>query len=136
MPKIASLECSRCQNQISANKYQTVCPKCAGALYVRYDVEALKKSAKRPAANAPQSMWRYKDVLPEVAPVTLGEGWTPMLPSRRNPNVLLKEEATNPTGTFKARGMSMAVSMARHYGLKKLAAPSAGNAAGALAAYA
>ncbi len=81
-------------------------------------------------------MWRYRDVLPEVDPVTLGEGWTPMLPSRRNPNVFLKEEATNPTGTFKARGMSMAVSMARHYGLKKLAAPSAGNAAGALAAYA
>ena len=81
-------------------------------------------------------MWRYKDVLPQVDPVTLGEGWTPMLPSRRNPNVFLKEEATNPTGTFKARGMSMAVSMARHYGLKKLAAPSAGNAAGALAAYA
>jgi len=136
MPSIAFLECSRCQNQISANQYQTVCPKCAGALYVRYDMNELKKTAKRPEAGGLQSMWRYKDVLPEVDPVTLGEGWTPMLPSRRNPNVFLKEEATNPTGTFKARGMSMAVSMARHYGLKKLAAPSAGNAAGALAAYA
>ncbi len=81
-------------------------------------------------------MWRYKNVLPEVDPVTLGEGWTPMLPGRRNSNVFIKEEANNPTATFKARGMSMAVSMARHYGLKKLAAPSAGNAAGALAAYA
>jgi threonine synthase len=136
MPPIKNLECSRCQNEISAEKYETVCPKCAGALYVRYDMEALKGTAKRPTADGQQSMWRYASVLPEVDPVTLGEGWTPMLPSRRNPNVFLKEEATNPTGTFKARGMSMAVSMARHYGLKKLAAPSAGNAAGALAAYA
>ncbi|MGC1293951.1 MAG: threonine synthase [Alloacidobacterium sp.] len=136
MPAIAFLECSRCQNQISADQYQTVCPKCAGALYVRYDADALKRTAKRPEANAPQSMWRYASVLPEVAPVTLGEGWTPMLTSSLNPNVFLKEEATNPTGSFKARGMSMAVSMARRYGLKKLAAPSAGNAAGALAAYA
>ncbi|HVW77613.1 MAG TPA: threonine synthase [Alloacidobacterium sp.] len=136
MPQIQSLECSRCQNEIPSNHYQTVCPKCAGALYVRYDMEALKKSAKRPAPGGKQSMWRYADVLPSVDPVTLGEGWTPMLPIRRNSNVFLKEEATNPTGAFKARGMSMAVSMARHYGLKKLAVPSAGNAASALAAYA
>jgi len=136
MPAIASLECSRCQNKVSADKYETICPKCAGALYVRYDMDALKKTRARPEAGGRQSMWRYKDVLPEIAPITLGEGWTPMLTSRRNPNVFLKEEAANPTGTFKARGMSMAVSMARHYGLKKLAAPSAGNAAGALAAYA
>ncbi len=81
-------------------------------------------------------MWRYSAVLPDVEPITLGEGWTPMLRSRRHSGLYLKEEATNPTGSFKARGMSMAVSMARYYGLKKLAAPSAGNAAGALAAYA
>ncbi len=81
-------------------------------------------------------MWRYANVLPAAEPVTLGEGWTPMLPSRRYPGLLIKEEANNPTGSFKARGMSMAVTMARHYGLKKLAAPSAGNAASALAAYA
>jgi threonine synthase len=81
-------------------------------------------------------MWRYANVLPDADPVTLGEGWTPMLPSRRYPGLVIKEEADNPTGSFKARGMSMAVTMARHYGLKKLAAPSAGNAASALAAYA
>jgi threonine synthase len=81
-------------------------------------------------------MWRYASVLPEVKPVTLGEGWTPMLPSKRYPGVFLKEEGANPTGTFKARGLAMAVTMARHYGLLKLAVPSAGNAAGALAAYA
>ena len=80
-------------------------------------------------------MWRYAAVLPEVQPVTLGEGWTPMLVSRRYPGLLLKEEGANPTGTFKARGLAMAVSMARHYGIAKLAVPSAGNAAGALAAY-
>jgi threonine synthase len=81
-------------------------------------------------------MWRYRQVLPAVEPVTLGEGWTPMLASRRFKNVWLKEEGANPTGTFKARGLALAVTMARHYGIKKLAAPSAGNAGGALAAYA
>jgi threonine synthase len=80
-------------------------------------------------------MWRYQSVLPEVTPVTLGEGWTPMLRSRRHPNAWLKEEGANPTGAFKARGLALAVTMARHYGLTKLAVPSAGNAAGALAAY-
>jgi threonine synthase len=81
-------------------------------------------------------MWRYRAVLPDVSPVTLSEGWTPMLHSKRYPGVFVKEEGANPTGTFKARGLAMAVTMARHYGLKKLAVPSAGNAAGALAAYA
>jgi threonine synthase len=80
-------------------------------------------------------MWRYDAVLPAVEPVTLGEGWTPVLRSRRYPNVVLKEEGANPTGAFKARGLALAVTMARHYGLKKLAVPSAGNAGGALAAY-
>jgi threonine synthase len=80
-------------------------------------------------------MWRYDAVLPEATPVTLGEGFTPMLPSREYPNVFIKDESLNPTGSFKARGLSAAVTMARHFGLKKLAIPSAGNAAGALAAY-
>jgi threonine synthase len=81
-------------------------------------------------------MWRYGAVLPDAEPVTLGEGWTPMLRSTRYTGVYLKEEGNNPTGSFKARGLALAVTMARHYGLKKLAVPSAGNAAGALAAYA
>jgi len=81
-------------------------------------------------------MWRYRSVLPDVVPVTLGEGWTPVIRSRRYPNVFLKEEGANPTGSFKARGLALAVTMARHFGLTKLAVPSAGNAAGALAAYA
>ena len=136
MPAIASLECSRCHHQLSADTPQTVCPKCAGSLYVRYDLDTVKRNASRPEPGGVRNMWRYSAVLPDVKPVTLGEGWTPMLQSQRYPNLYVKEEATNPTGAFKARGMSAAVSMARHYGLKKLAAPSAGNAAGALAAYA
>ena len=81
-------------------------------------------------------MWRYADVLPDAKPVTLGEGFTPMLPSREYTNVYIKDEGLNPTGSFKARGLSAAVTMARHYGIKKVAIPSAGNAGGAMAAYA
>lgn len=81
-------------------------------------------------------MWRYDAVLPEAAPVTLGEGFNSMLRSREYSNVFIKDEGLNPTGSFKARGLSAAVTMARHFGLKKLAIPSAGNAASALAAYA
>ncbi len=143
MPAIAFLECSRCQHRVSAETPQTVCPVDAGTLYVRYDMDALRRSARREhaaelAAKSPASlgMWRYADVLPEVKPVTLGEGWTPMLRSRRYYGLFVKEEGANPTGTFKARGLSMAVTMAKHYGLRHLAVPSAGNAAGALAAYA
>jgi threonine synthase len=143
MAAIASLECSRCHNHISADTPQTVCPLCAGSLYVRYDMDQLKKTAKRDqiaarAAASPASlgMWRYSCVLPDVTPVTLGEGWTPMLHSKRYPGLYIKEEGANPTGTFKARGLGLAVTMAKHYGLQHLAVPSAGNAAGALAAYA
>jgi len=142
MPKISHLECSRCHAHVSAEKPQTVCPQCAGALYVRYDLAPLRGTAARQeiaraATDAPwKGLWRYRSILPDVAPVTLGEGWTPMLHSRRYPGVYVKEEGANPTGSFKARGLALGVSMARHYGLKKLAVPSAGNAAGALAAYA
>jgi threonine synthase len=142
MAVIASLECSRCHHHISAETPQTFCPLCAGSLYVRYDMEKLKKTAKRNeiaarAAASPASlgMWRYASVLPDVTPVTLGEGWTPLLHSKRYPGLFIKEEGANPTGTFKARGLGLAVTMAKHYGLQHLAVPSAGNAAGALAAY-
>ena len=143
MPPIAALECSRCHHKISADQPQTLCPIDSGVLYVRYDMEALKKTARREhgaelaaASAASLGMWRYADVLPDVTPVTLGEGWTPMLRSRRYEGLFVKEEGANPTGTFKARGLGMAVTMAKHYGLRHLAVPSAGNAAGALAAYA
>jgi len=142
MPKIAFLECSRCRLHLDAATPQTVCTTCAGPLYVRYDLSAASGLAARNQVGKSVDdargggMWRYRMVLPETQPVTLGEGWTPMLRSRRHPNVWLKDEGANPTGTFKARGLALAVTMARHYGLKKLAAPTAGNAGGALAAYA
>jgi threonine synthase len=142
MPAIAFLECSRCHLDHDAATPQTVCRACAGTLYVRYDLGAAQGIARRDAIGSGEEdrrwsgMWRYRAVLPGVAPVTLGEGWTPMLRSRRHAKLWLKEEGANPTGTFKARGLALAVTMARHYGLKKLAAPTAGNAGGALAAYA
>ncbi|MBW8749492.1 MAG: pyridoxal-phosphate dependent enzyme, partial [Acidobacteria bacterium] len=140
MPSIKHLECSRCGHTASASVPQNVCPKCAGSYYVRYDLSAAKGLAARDRVTAdyPRStgMWRYREVLPEVTPVSLGEGWTPMLPSRRYGKVWVKEEGANPTGTFKARGMAMAISMAKHLGIRKVAAPSAGNAGGAMAAYA
>jgi len=143
MPKIAYLESVRSHNRLSAETPQTLDPATLESLYVRYDMEALKRTANRDnparyAAASPPSlgMWRYSDVLPDVTPVSLGEGWTPMLQSKRYPGLFIKEEGANPTGSFKARGLGMAVSMAKHYGLEHLAVPSAGNAAGALAAYA
>jgi threonine synthase len=107
-----------------------LCPKDAGVLYVRYE---FGKPEKPSGSDA--SMWRYRDVLPDVTPVTLGEGFTPLIRSRKQVNVWIKDEGLNPTGSFKARGLGMAVTMAKNLGLKKLAIPSAGNAAGALAAY-
>lgn len=141
MPTIDHFECSRCKATIPANGPQTLCPKCAGSLYVRYDLSKLhgasaRDAVARDASHSPWlGMWRYRSVLPDVQPVTLGEGWTPMLRSRRYANLYVKEEGANPTGSFKARGLGLAVTMARHYGVRKIAIPSAGNAAGALAAY-
>ena len=137
MSRLNHLECTRCGEHYAADRPQTVCPKDGGILYARYDLARIKKSFS-PASLLPlaPTMWRYFAILPEAAPVSLGEGFTPMLRSREYANVFIKDEGLNPTGSFKARGLSAAVTMARHFGLKKLAIPSAGNAAGALAAYA
>jgi threonine synthase len=135
--RIAFLECTKCGAHLTADNPQTTCPKDGGVLYVRYDLENLKQNFNRASlAVGPATMWRYAQVLPDVVPVSLGEGFTPMLPSREFASVYTKDEGLNPTASFKARGMSVAVTMAKAYGLKKLAAPSAGNAASALAAYA
>jgi len=136
VPRPTHLECTRCGEHYPADRPQTVCPKDGGILYARYDLAEIKKTFS-PASLLPlaPTMWRYDAVLPEAVPVTLGEGFTPMLRSREYPNIFIKDEGLNPTGSFKARGLAAAVTMARHFGLKKLAIPSAGNAAGALAAY-
>ncbi|HZR57016.1 MAG TPA: threonine synthase [Terriglobales bacterium] len=137
MSSITYLECTKCGAHLSADVPQTICPKDGGILYVRYDLASLKRSfIPASLAGRTATMWRYADVLPDTEPVSLGEGFTPMLPSREFSNVWIKDEGLNPTGSFKARGMSAAVTVAKAYGLKKLAAPSAGNAASALAAYA
>jgi threonine synthase len=135
--RISYFECTRCGEHFPADRPLNVCPKDGGVLFVRYDLAGLKGKLRREdLSGRVASMWRYAEVLPDAAQVTLGEGFTPLLPSREFTHIFIKDEGLNPTGSFKARGMSAAVTMARHYGLKKLAAPSAGNAGGALAAYA
>jgi threonine synthase len=115
-------------------------------LLVRYDLAAIRQTwDRKQLSDAPTSMWRYSPVLPVTQPasiISLGEGMTPLLPVARagrrlgSSNLLLKDEGLNPTGSFKARGLSCAVSMCHELGVKKIAIPSAGNAASALSAYA
>jgi threonine synthase len=114
-------------------------------LWVRYDLAAVGRDCDPGVfASRPPSLWRYRELLPvglEGAIVTLGEGMTPLLPARRLGEALglndlwIKDESQLPTGSFKSRGMAMAVTMAARFGLRRFAAPTAGNAGGALAAY-
>src|SRR5262245_53175767 len=133
------LECSRCGRRHPADALATLCG-CGAPLLARYRLE--RGSVPREAlAWLPFNMWRYRDLLPPVEPVTLGEGGTPLLPVPRLARELgldrlwVKEEGVNPTGSFKARGLGAAVSVAAHFGVETLAIPSAGNAGSALAAY-
>lgn len=137
MSKVIHLECTRCGSELPADRPQNVCPKDGGILFARYDLKSIKGTfTPQLLAGREASLWRYREVLPEVAPVSLGEGFTPLLPSREFPNLWIKDEGLNPTGSFKARGVSVAISVAKSLGIKKLAMPSAGNAGSALAAYA
>src|SRR5581483_3476105 len=100
MARIAYLECTKCGQQLSAEQPQTVCPKDGGVLYVRYALQDLKKHFKKESlAGRVASMWRYSDVLPDASPVTLGEGFTPVLASKEFPNVFIKDEGLNPTAS-------------------------------------
>jgi len=135
--RVIYLECTKCAAQFSADVPQNVCPQDGGILFPRYDLQSLKQNFNLQALRGREaSLWRYREVLPDVEPITLGEGFTPLLPSREFPNVWIKDEGLNPTGSFKARGITVAVSVAKALSLKKLAMPSAGNAGSALAAYA
>ncbi|HJT70553.1 MAG TPA: threonine synthase [Terriglobales bacterium] len=137
MSQVTFLECTRCGAQLPADRPQNVCPKDGGILFARYDLVALKKTFRPESlSTTAASLWRYEAVLPAAQPVSLGEGFTPLLASREFPNVWIKDEGLNPTGSFKARGISVAISVARALGIKKVAMPSAGNAGSALAAYA
>jgi len=143
---VTHLECAACGVRHEARQLHNLCRECGKPLLVRYDLERaaarLKKETLRERAG---NLWRYREVLPVAHAeniVSLGEGWTPILRASRLGELLglrelyIKDEGQNPTQSFKARGMTAAVSMAKELGARKLAVPSAGNAAGALSAYA
>jgi threonine synthase len=139
---ITHLECSKCRKTHTHEKLQNLCD-CGGPLLARYDLKKAAQTLTREALRSrPATMWRYAEVLPAREPVSLGEGMTPLLAAQRLGQQIglqalyVKDEGLNPTGSFKARGMSAAVSRAKELGAKALAAPTAGNAGGALAAYA
>ncbi|HEX8566098.1 MAG TPA: threonine synthase [Pyrinomonadaceae bacterium] len=143
---VTNLYCSNCAEVYQPNKLYNLCAACGKPLLVNYDLErAAETLTKESLASRAASLWRYKEVLPVESDeniVSLGEGWTPLHKTARLgeklglSNLYIKDESLNPTASFKARGMSAAVSMAKELGVRKVAAPSAGNAAGALAAYA
>jgi len=142
---VKNLECSFCHREYEARGLHNVCTECGKPLLVRYDLKRIAKFVSRQALYARRAdMWRYRELLPvrrEDNIVTLGEGWTPLIHTKAlgaalgMKELFVKDESLNPTQSFKARGMSVAVSMAKELGVKKLAAPSAGNAGAALAAY-
>ena len=142
---VSHLECAACKREYAAGQPHNLC-ECGGPLLVRYHLDRVRAEWKREhLADAPFTIWRYAPLLPVTDSrnvVSLGEGWTPPIAAKRlgerlgAADLWIKDEGLNPTGSFKARGLSCAVSMCVELGLHKLAIPSAGNAAGALAAYA
>jgi threonine synthase len=142
---VTHLYCSSCGKEYETGKLYNLCV-CGKPLMVAYDLERASATLTRESlAGREASLWRYREVLPvddQRNELTLGEGMTPLLKTERLggqlglSNLFIKDEGVNPTGSFKARGMAVAISMARELGVEKLAVPSAGNAAGALAAYA
>src|SRR5438477_12827005 len=144
---LTHLVCSACGTEHDAAWLQNLCTKCQKPLLPKYDLKTIsrKLSRQKLRARADRSLWRFRELLPlpqDVEPISLGEGGTPLLRADRFGDQLglsdlwIKEESVNPTQSSKARGMAVAVSMAKHLGVTKLAVPSAGNAGGALAAYA
>jgi threonine synthase len=143
---VTHLECALCSLKHEARRLLNLCTECGKPLLVRYDLEQAARSLTKESLRGRRAdLWRYREVLPVEADeniVSLGEGWTPLLHARALGEqvgfreLYIKDESQNPTQSFKARGMAAAVSMAKELGAKKLAVPSAGNAAGALAAYA
>ena len=139
---ITHLECSKCGEKHSHEKLQNLCT-CGGPLLARYDLAKAARTLTREALKSrPANMWRYAEVLPAREAVSLGEGMTPVIHARQLGARLgldalyVKDEGLNPTGSFKARGLSAAVTRAKELGATTLAIPTAGNAGGALAGYA
>ena len=142
---VTHIYCSSCGKDHDARQLLNLC-ECGKPLMVAYDLERAAKTLTRASlAGREASLWRYHEVLPlddQRNKLTLGEGMTPLSKAERLgaqlrlTQLYIKDEGVNPTGSFKARGMAVAISMAKELGARKLAVPSAGNAAGALAAYA
>src|SRR6184192_902716 len=139
---LIELECSACAKKYDASREQHLCT-CGKPLLARYDLRhAAGTFMLQTLKERPRTMWRYTEVLPNDPPVSLGEGMTPLVHAKRLgasmglQSLYVKDEGLNPTGSFKARGMTAAVTRAKRLGVKALAAPTAGNAGGALAAYA
>jgi threonine synthase len=140
------LECPECGKQFDADQLQTFCQECWSPLLARYDLDSLRDRLLPADVKArPRGLWRWSELLPVRKPVfrlTLGEGDTPLLRLPRLaeqldlPELCVKDESLNPTGTFKARGLAVAVGRAVELGVRKFVIPTAGNAGGALAAYA
>ena len=143
---LTNLECTYCDATYSADEANRLCAECGKVLYPRYDLEAASAALDRNALkDRPANMWRYFEVMPirdTSNVVTLGEGFTPIFKAERfGPemgcsNLHIKDEGVNPTASFKARGLSAAVSKAKELGITRITMPSAGNAAGAMTAYA
>ena len=143
---VTHLECAACGLRHEARRLHNLCTQCGKPLLVRYDLDRAAASLTKDSLQTRQAdLWRYREVLPvecDQNVVSLGEGYTPLVHASRLGEQLglnqlyIKDEGQNPTQSFKARGMTAAVSMAKELGAMKLAVPSAGNAAGALAAYA
>ena len=143
---LTHLSCTACGLRHEWSILQNLCTACRSPLFPIYDLAGAGRVLKREAlVRREKSLWRYRETLPlplHLEPISLGEGGTPLLRAARYgtelrlPNLWVKDESQNPTQSFKARGMAVAVSMAKHLGATKLAVPTAGNAGGALAAYA
>jgi threonine synthase len=146
MTFLSHVECTVCGHRHDAKRTLTICEKCGQMLAVRYDLERVKGAVTRDALRGrPPGMYRFRELTPlddREEPVTLGEGGTPLLPLPRLAahlglrHVWGKDEGQNPTGSFKARGLGMAITRARTLGARGFVIPSAGNAGGAAAVYA
>lgn len=142
---LSHLECTYCGTTYPTEEVHRVCDSCGKVLYARYDLGGIQRHlSKTDLVDRPSNMWRYFEFMPIRNPeniVSLGEGMTPLLEAKTLgeqlscSRILVKEEGVNPTGSFKVRGLSAAVSKAKELGEHRLTLPSAGNAAGALAAY-
>jgi threonine synthase len=143
---VTHLECANCGQRYDAAQIHNLCTSCQRPLWVRYDLDALKAQFNKKALfGRPPTLWRYLEMLPIQDPaniVSLTETITPILQANRLAaefgvqTLLVKDESRLPTGSFKSRGMAMAISKAKEFGIKKVAVPTAGNAGGAMAAYA